>query len=239
MNAKTKKALEGLKNAMQEYKNDVSLELCVSSGNGKIGRIKNISVAPLITCHGICGACADHCYDIKADLQYPEVMKARARNTVLLRENPMEFFVQALRAAKGQKKNLFRWNVGGEIDSLTHFHIIVKVAEMVPNTDFLIFTKRHYLVNGFVDRYGKLPSNLKLVFSFWPGMTMDNPHNFPVSCPYPTERPKTWIACLGNCEKCASLKIGCWTASAGDTIGFHYHGTESAEFAESWKAIAV
>lgn len=237
MNKNVKKAIVKLENAMEQYKKEVSLSLCVSAGNQKIGRINNISVAPVITCHGICKYCKDHCYDLKANLQYPDVVKARARNTVLLRNHPMEFFAQALTAAKRQRKGLFRWNVGGEIDSVCHFEMIVRIAQLVPDTMFLLFTKRHFLVNSWIEKNGIIPENLKLIFSVWPGMEVENPYNFPVSCPYPNEKPETWKTCIGNCEKCAELKIGCWYAEKGDTIGFHYHGTETAEFTAQWEGM--
>ena len=136
-----------------------------------------------------------------------------------------------------QRKGLFRWNVGGEIDSIAHFQIIVRIAELVPKTRFLLFTKRHYLVNAFVDRYGAIPSNLKLIFSAWPGMALDNPFGFPVSAPYAGEKPESWIACPGNCEKCAKARkanTGCWNAITGAVIGFRYHGTEDAAFSETF-----
>lgn len=236
MNTNTKKAVAKIAAHMKEYaKENNSLELCVSDGNEKIGRIKNISVAPVITCKGACSVCENHCYDIKAVLQYTDTAKARARNTVILRNDPMEFFVQALRAAKNQKKGLFRWNVGGEIDSMVHFQMIVKIAEMVPETKFLLFTKRHFLVNSYVEKYGNIPSNLKLIFSVWPGMEIDNPYNFPTSCPYPNKKPNGWKKCIGNCETCAKTKTGCFNAKKGWIIGFYYHGNEGESFSKQWE----
>ena len=231
---RAKKTVEKLEKAMAAYKEEISLQLCVSDGNGKIGRIKNISVAPIITCHGICGQCAIHCYDTKAVLQYPEVCDARARNTVLLRYHPFEFFAQALSAARRQQKGLFRWNVGGEIDGLNHLRMIVRIAELVPGTRFLLFTKRHYLVNSYCDsmcRRSAIPSNLKLIFSAWAGMALDNPYSFPVSAPYAGTRPSGWKKCVGNCETCAEKGLGCWSAKSGDVIGFAYHGTDYDSFA--------
>lgn len=233
------KAVRSLKTAMAVFATCANLKLCVSAGNSKIGRIKNVSVAPGITCHGVCSTCVEHCYDMKAVLQYKNVVNARARNTVILRYEPMEFFVQALRTAKNQKKGLFRWNVGGEIDSMAHFQMIVKIAELVPGTKFLLFTKRHFLVNSYVEKFGNIPSNLKLIFSVWPGMEIDNPSNFPTSCPYPDEEPKNWIKCIGNCETCAKLKIGCWNAEKGETIGFHYHGNEVDNFKKQWEGMRI
>lgn len=234
------KAVRRLKEDIALYASFSHLKLCVSNGNSKIGRIKNISVAPILSCAGICKTCMHHCYDIKAVLQYRNVSKARARNFVLLRDNPMEFYIQARKAIAKQRKGLFRWNVGGELYNLTYLQIIVKLAREFPETRFLLFTKRHFLVNTFCERNGgrnAIPENLKLIFSMWPGMEMDNPYDFPVSCPYPDDKPETWVECPGNCETCANDNKGCWNLTAGQTVGFHYHGTDAESFREDWDAM--
>lgn len=232
------KAVSILKAEIKRYSDNREIELCISEGNNKIGRIKNISVAPILSCNGVCGTCAEHCYDIKSVLQYPEVASARARNFVLLKSHPMEFYLQARQAIKAQRKKLFRFNVGGELYSLTYLQIIVKLAEDFPETKILLFTKKHFLVNAYCERNGgrkAIPENLKLIFSFWPGMTLDNPFGFPVSCPYPENLPKGWKECSGNCEYCAEKGIGCWNLKSGETVGFKYHGTESKAFEKAWK----
>ena len=81
-----------LQAADEIYKDMPYLEVCVSDGNEKIGWIKNISVNPIDTCHGVCGACAAHCYDAKSVIQYDDTAAARARNTRILRFHPFEFF---------------------------------------------------------------------------------------------------------------------------------------------------
>ena len=228
-----------LKASIRMYsKRKNSYEICISKGNSKIGWIKNISVAPIIACSGICKFCMDHCYDIKSVLQYDDVVNARARNFVMLAKNPMEFYIQARQVLSSQRKKLFRWNVGGEIYNLTYLQIMVKLASDFPETRFLVFTKKHFLVNSYCERNGgraAIPENLKMIFSFWPGMEMNNPYHFPVSCPYPENLPEGWVECSGNCEYCASNNIGCWTLKAGETVGFHYHGTEEKAFSEIWK----
>ena len=239
MTKNARKAVALLKAAIRKYsKRKNSYDICISKGNSKIGWIKNISVAPIIACSGICKFCMDHCYDIKSVLQYKDVVNARARNFVMLTKNPMEFYIQARQAIASQRKGLFRWNVGGKIYNLTYLQIMVKLANDFPETRFLVFTKKHFLVNSYCDRNGgraAIPENLKLIFSFWPGMEMHNPYNFPVSCPYPDEKPGSWIECSGNCEYCAKKEIGCWNLKSGETVGFKYHGTESKAFENAWK----
>lgn len=236
--SRIRKAVAKLQKYISMYLAATAISLCISQGNSKIGRIKNISVAPILSCNGVCGTCAEHCYDIKAVLQYKEVAKARARNFVLLTRNPFEFYVQARKAIASQRKGLFRWNVGGEIFNLSYLQIMVKLANDFPKTRFLVFTKKHFLVNAYCDKHGgrkAIPENLKLIFSFWPGMELENPYNFPVSCPYPDEKPESWVKCSGNCEYCAKHEIGCWVLKAGQTVGFKYHGTEEKAFSEEFE----
>lgn len=243
MTKNTKKAVKLLKSAIAFFmacKGDI--QLCISNGNSKIGRIKNISIAPIISCAGICKFCMNHCYDIKAVLQYKNVLHARARNYALLMKSSFDFYLQARKAIASQKKKLFRFNVGGEIVNLCYLQIMVKLAQDFPGTKFLVFTKKHFLVNTFCERNGgrnAIPENLKLIFSFWPGMQFENPYNFPVSSPYIGEKPSTWIECTGNCEECANDGRGCWYLKSGETVGFKYHGTEEKAFSEQWEGIAV
>lgn len=238
--SRVKKAVSILKKWIRYYFKRKYIELCISDGNGKIGRIKNISIAPILSCAGVCNHCMEHCYDLKAVLQYVDVAKARARNYVLLMYNPMEFYIQARRAIASQKKGLFRWNVGGEIVNLVYLQIIVKLAREFPKVKFLIFTKKHFLVNSYCERNGgrnAIPENLKLIFSFWPGMDLINPYNFPVSAPYIGKRPENWKECIGNCETCNDLKCGCWYLQSGETVGFKYHGTDEKAFSETFNDV--
>lgn len=41
------------------------IPLCISKGNRKIGRVMNVSLAPVLTCAN-CSGCVKLCYDIKA-----------------------------------------------------------------------------------------------------------------------------------------------------------------------------
>ena len=74
------KAIAKMRKYIAFYMKEKEIALCVSAGNSKIGRIKNISIAPILSCAGVCKYCMEHCYDIKAVLQYTNVAKARARN---------------------------------------------------------------------------------------------------------------------------------------------------------------
>ena len=59
------------KEALEEYAKTApeALELCISEGNKKIGRVWNVSLLPIFTCRN-CTECKKYCYDIKACMQY-------------------------------------------------------------------------------------------------------------------------------------------------------------------------
>ena len=68
-----------------------SVKMCISTGNRKIGRVLNVSLPPVLTCAN-CSECKYLCYDIKACLQYANVVDARARNLAILRADRDEYF---------------------------------------------------------------------------------------------------------------------------------------------------
>ena len=56
--------------AFLESKNASDIAMCISNGNKKIGKVMNVSLPPILTCHN-CKECKYFCYDIKACLQIP------------------------------------------------------------------------------------------------------------------------------------------------------------------------
>ncbi len=81
----------------------------------------------------------------------------------------------AERVAKA-KPRLFRWHVAGDILSENYLGGMCRIAEENPDTHFLAFSKAFDIVNRYEDREA-MPSNLVIIFSAWPKMTFDNPHN--------------------------------------------------------------
>ena len=199
-------------------------DVCISKGNKKIGRVMNVSLAPVLTC-GNCSHCVSLCYDIKASIQYGNVMKARARNTVLALEH-MDRYFQGIRYALGRrrKNKYFRWHVGGDIPNYQYFENMVKIAWERPDFTFWTYTKMYGIINLYIMRNGRdsIPGNLTIMFSEWDGMPMNNPYKFPeFSCKlkdgnknHPAEYFDTLYKCPGNCDICKESHRGC---IAGET----------------------
>ena len=198
----------------------------ISQGNKKIGRVMNVSTAPILCC-GNCKNCSCYCYDIKANLQYKNVLHARAVNTVMARMNRDGFFSQIDWAISRRRTNkYFRWHVAGDILDCDYFERMVKIAIDHPDFTFWTYTKMYGIVNSWLDRNGgRLPFNLHVMYSKWEGMPMDNPYNMPefrVRMDGMELDPfKALHKCPGNCDACkAGGGRGC---IAGETIYVDEH----------------
>ena len=230
-----KKYMDLVKDAMEKARETLNTmpglayhSLTISKGNTKIGRVHNVSLAPIVTC-GNCSHCSVLCYDIKAALFHTNsVLPARAMNTVIAMEHRDAYF-KAIRfyisRRCGKRSNkYFRWHVGGEILDMAYLEEMIETARMFPTWYFWTYTKMHGLVNLYVQKYGRdaIPENMTIMFSEWDGMPLVNPYNFPVfTCKlkdgnknHPSEYFDTLYKCPGNCDICKETHRGC---IAGET----------------------
>ena len=202
----------------------VTLTVCVSKGNKKIGRTLNVSLPPIITCAN-CSGCMKFCYDIKAVLQYVNVAKARAKNYVILMRDRDKYFQDIINVMKKRKTNKFlRWHVSGDIIDIDYFDRMVKIARMFPDFTMWTYTKAYHIVNKWCELYGKenIPSNLSIMFSEWKGMKMVNPFGFPEFRVVMKEdkKPENVKWCNGNCENCIKTHSHC---VKGETVYCNEH----------------
>ena len=130
------------------------LKLSVSKGNSKIGKVLNISLAPIVTCCN-CVKCMYFCYDIKACLAYPSALLARARNTALFMLSRDEYFNQLHKVMASRKKNFYlRFHVSGEIVDYNHFERMINTALLFPYYRIWTYTKNYYVVNEWIRKHG-------------------------------------------------------------------------------------
>ena len=198
-----------------------SNRVSISAGNTKMGAIPSVSLPPVITCAKGC-KCAQKCYAAKLCRIRKSVREAYQRNLDILTSNPAAYWQQVKAAAMITK--YFRFHVSGDIVDSDYLNNMVEIAREIPGTKFLAFTKQYSLVNEYADTE-EIPANLKIIFSAWPGMPMDNPHNFPVAnVIFKGQQPADdWKICGGNCMECACKGIGCWELSKGEQIAFYEH----------------
>ena len=213
--ARAKKAVTIMRNMISDYTTEPidNLHVAITKGNRKIGRVLNVSLAPIITCCN-CSGCLRLCYDIKAVLQYKNVALARSRNYVILMRDREKYFNEIRSALKHRKTNkFFRWHVSGDIIDVDYFDRMVKIAREFPDFRFWTYTKAYAFVNAWCRENGKenLPANLSVMFSEWKGMPMVNPFGFPeFRVWFHTEKkPENVHWCCGNCEACLKNGTGC------------------------------
>lgn len=210
-----RKVVSALKNAKDKYMSMPieSIKLCISNGNRKIGKAMNVSLPPILSC-GNCKECKHFCYDIRACLQYKNVIDARIRNYVILLRDRDLYFSTIDKACNRRKSNkIFRWHVSGDIIDLDYFCRMVEIARNHPDFIFWTYTKMYHIINEYCDKYGKesIPENFSVMFSEWKGMELVNPYHFgEFRALYENESiPENTYYCPGNCDICKAARRGC------------------------------
>lgn len=207
------------------FKKEGSLKVAISSGNRKLGMVYNVSLAPIITCAN-CSGCKEFCYDLKSCLQYGNVMRARARNTALLRMDRDSYFAQIESIMTSKKKHrYFRWHVSGEIVDMDYLQRMIDIARRHPDWTYWTYTKHYMVVNRWIRDNGgnknAIPSNLHIMFSEWKGMEIINPYGMPeFRVHFPGEKKPACYHCPGNCDVCKRTNRGCL---AGETSYVDLH----------------
>lgn len=202
------------------------MKVSISKRNNKMGAIPSVSLPPVITCPK--GApCAAKCYAAKLCRIYPSVKAAYQNNLDILNENWNEYW-QQVRAAVSMAR-FFRFHVSGDIPNAAYFKEMVITAIQNPHTQILAFTKQYDIVNNYIDVFGALPDNLRIIFSRWDSawnVHIHNPHNLPMSAVIfkgVSNQIEFEKVCGGNCTKCACQGVGCWELKNGETIAFYEH----------------
>lgn len=195
------------------------LHVTISKGNSKIGKVMNVSIMPLLSC-GNCGQCMSYCYDVKACVQYTNVLRARMKNLFLAHEYRDRYFDEIDTAMNRRRKHkYFRWHVGGEIPDYDYFCRMVENAKRHPDFVIWTYTKMYQFVNRYCSENGRdsIPSNFTIMFSEWDGTPLNNPYNFPIfTCKlkegnknHSVEFFDSLWRCPGNCDICKKAKRGC------------------------------
>lgn len=198
------------------------LNVSISKGNSKMGAIPSVSLPPVTTCNPN-APCFRLCYATRIARRYKESKNAYQRNLDILNNDPNKYWLQVKAAASMVR--FFRYHVAGDIPDITYFKNMVQIANDLPGTNFLAFTKQYDIVNLFLANGGTIPNNLKIIFSNWGDWKCSNPFNLPV-CEIilkGSQPSEDWKICGGNCTECACRGIGCWELKQGETIAIYQH----------------
>lgn len=202
-----------------KYSDHEKLHVTISKGNTKIGKVMNVSIMPILSC-GNCSQCMLFCYDVKACIQYVNVLYARMKNLFLASVYRDRYFSE-IDAAMNRRRchKSFRWHVGGEIPDFDYFCRMVENAKRHPDFVIWTYTKMYHIVNKYCDLFGRdaIPENFCIMFSEWDGTEMDNPYNFPIfTCKLKDGNKnhdpaffETLWKCPGNCDICKAAGRGC------------------------------
>lgn len=197
--------------------------ISISHGNSKMGAIASVSLPSIVTCRQC--ACQQKCYAHRLERLRPSVRQAYQRNLDQLRAEPDVYWREVEAAI--MMNRFFRFHVSGDIPDLDYLNRIVAVAQRQNHCQILCFTKKFDLVNRHLAEHGALPDNLHMIFSAWPGLTMDNPHSLPEAHVRFRDGTTTAAAnatsCPGNCTTCAQTDGGCWTLEVGQQVVFDEH----------------
>lgn len=206
----------------------------ISEGNRKVGTIPSVSLLPIVTCPKD-APCKSDCYVVRNMLRGPHgstIRRAYNANTVLAKDEPLQYFAGIREYLSKRKPARFRWHVSGDITSYYYLQQMLAIAEDYPRVSFLAFTKRFDLLQMLVDECEYLPDNLTLRASQWYGRESSEELRSHFWSAYYSEE-RTWSAvdphadyqsradiakpCSGHCENCDE----CWQRETD--VVFHRH----------------
>ncbi len=143
---------------------DEKTKVATSKMTGKLADIVGISTNPLINGHcekmqSKSGAICQKCYSIRLLLTARKnAITAWTSNTVLLSDENLS----PSKLPTIPSGSMVRFNPHGELQNDAMMSNFIKIADLNPNSKFVLFTKRYDILRRFKDQ---IPSNLAVVAS--------------------------------------------------------------------------
>ena len=188
-------------------------EISMSNNNSKTGKACLNLAFPLCTCRED-APCKATCYAGKGCQQMAVVQGAYYRNLRLYYEDPDNFFEQIYCKIKFSGLPKVRWFDSGDIADAEFFERMIDVCKKTPNVSHMAFTKKYEIVNEYIDKNGKLPDNLNVLFSAWDKLwEVPNPHGFGIAYidfndkRLNPEFPKNAFRCPGRDSTCSACGV--------------------------------
>ena len=159
----------------------------VMKGNDKTGEeCYTVSLIPIADCYN-CKLCQKECYDIINDCWRPDVMRSRAVNSAIHKEDIDRYWAEISSEIKRINIKELRINVGGDL-MYDDFIKVKGLGEDNRGCSILFFTKSDDDLNRFIDEnladypdnYG-FPENVSPILSRWKGLEYSNPYHVPES----------------------------------------------------------
>lgn len=183
----------------------------ISPGNSKTGLIPSVSQKVGETCNPEAPCQFKGGYCLK-ERRHPSCMKARQKNLDSYQNDPDIFFSAINSFIKIKDCDYFRWSVVGDIVDQSYLEYMVAIAIDNPNCNFTTYTKKYDL------NFSKLPKNLVIRISTWPGFDYSNHYGLPMAYMDDGKEdriPKKFFTCPGNCISC---KKTCWNPKVKNIV---------------------
>lgn len=174
------------------------MQIHISCGNSKIGRIPNVSLPPIITC-GADVPCKELCYARKFydRAHFKSVRYAWDENYALWRQDHEEYFDRIRDFLYKKKPPRFRWHVSGDVPDASYWYSVKATAIRFPDTAFALYTKRDFVL----DDKCILPVNLHVRRSVW--INEEIPPGGPPAFVTVLKTTKIYgFECTGRCANC-------------------------------------
>ena len=204
-----------------------SNEISMSNRNSKTGAACLNIAFPVCTCRED-APCKATCYACKGCQQIAVVQGAYYRNLRLYNDDSDNFFEQIFCKIKFSGLPKVRWFDSGDIPDAEFFERMVDLCKQTPNVKHMAFTKKYEIVNEYIDKNGKLPDNLNIMFSAWDVLwDVPNPHGIGVAyVDFDDKRmnpaiPKNAFVCPGRDSTCSACGA-CWSKKLKAVV-FHQH----------------
>lgn len=199
----------------------------ITTSNKKLGGfIPQLNMPVGITCRpGV--PCSIGCYAKRGRFRFEKIKKSILENYLDYKKDPFGFFEEMEKYLNNGDViyKRFRWFTTGDIPDMQFLNGMAYLAKKCKNTKFLCFTKKHLLVNVWLE-FNEKPKNLNIVFSGWDkDFIITNPHNLPISLVKFSKKKlnspliENGYNCPGSCTTCRK----CWDAKSNDIIVFKKH----------------
>ena len=193
-----------------------SNEISMANRNSKTG-VACLNLAfPTCVCRAD-APCKHICYAEKGRQSMANVQAAYYKNLRLYMENPEEFFEQVYYKVKFSGLPKVRLFDSGDFPDYEFLERLVDLCNKTKDVKYMAFTKKYELVNEYIDKNGKLPKNLNIMFSAWDVLwEVPNPHGLGIAyVDFDDKRmnpkiPKEAFVCPGRATTCSACGV-CWS----------------------------
>ena len=186
------------------------MNIAISKGNTKLGKIPNFNLPPVVTCSkAACQTCAkEGCYALKAYRMYEQTRAAYDRNfeacqkdLANVEKQLMDYFFK-----NHTKITRFRIHSSGDFYSKNYFNMWLRIAASFPLVSFMAYTKQFENVHDKC-----LPTNFNLYISVWHDLKTEVPERLwllPTATLIHSKEDTHGFICPGSCVSCRHCYTG-------------------------------